>query len=383
MIAWSRSRPEPARPKPGVSGAHRSLQPRSPHGLGVVVVLAAGVYAMRKPLTLRVMSRVVEANMTSSLLDELPDGLHVALCGAGSPLPDPQRSGPCTAIIAGQQLFIVDSGSGSSRVLSRMRIPQGRIDAVFLTHFHSDHIDGLGELMLQRWANGGRREPAPLYGPTGVEEVARGFDTAYRQDYGYRVAHHGEAVVPRSGAGARAVAFALPADGAGEVLIDRDGVRVTAFRVDHDPVEPAVGYRFDYAGRSVVLSGDTAKSSNLETFARDADLLVHEALAPHLVEIITGAADRAGNERVAKITRDILDYHTTPVEAGESAQAAGARHLLFSHIVPPLLLPPMVEIFTEGVDEVYEGPFTVGQDGTLVTMPAGSDDIDVSVSRGL
>jgi ribonuclease Z len=351
--------------------------------LGVVVVLAAGVYAMRKPLTLRVMSRVVEANMTSSLLDELPDGLHVALCGAGSPLPDPQRSGPCTAIIAGQQLFIVDSGSGSSRVLSRMRIPQGRIDAVFLTHFHSDHIDGLGELMLQRWANGGRREPAPLYGPTGVEEVARGFDTAYRQDYGYRVAHHGEAVVPRSGAGARAVAFALPADGAGEVLIDRDGVRVTAFRVDHDPVEPAVGYRFDYAGRSVVLSGDTAKSSNLETFARDADLLVHEALAPHLVEIITGAADRAGNERVAKITRDILDYHTTPVEAGESAQAAGARHLLFSHIVPPLLLPPMVEIFTEGVDEVYEGPFTVGQDGTLVTMPAGSDDIDVSVSRGL
>jgi ribonuclease Z len=333
--------------------------------LGVVVVLAAGVYAMRKPLTLRVMSGVVEANMTSSLLDELPDGLHVALCGAGSPLPDPQRSGPCTAIIAGQQLFVVDSGSGSSRVLSRMRIPQGRIDAVFLTHFHSDHIDGLGELMLQRWANGGRKEPAPLYGPPGVEEVARGFDTAYRQDYGYRVAHHGETVVPRSGAGARAVAFALPPDGAAEVLIERDGVRVTAFRVDH------------------VLSGDTAKSSNLETFARDADLLVHEALAPHLVEIITGAADRAGNERVAKITRDILDYHTTPVEAGESAQAAGARYLLFSHIVPPLLLPPMVEIFTEGVDEVYEGPFTVGQDGTLVTMPAGSDDIDVSVSRGL
>ena len=206
--------------------------------------------------------------------------------------------------------------------------------------------------------------------------------STYRQDFGYRVAHHGEAVVPRSGAGARAFPFALPPDGAGEAVLDRDGVEVTAFRVDHDPVEPAVGYRFDYAGRSVVLSGDTAKSANLETFARGADLLVHEALAPHLVEVITAAAERAGNERIAKISRDILDYHTTPVEAGESAQAAGARHLLFNHIVPPLLLPPMVEIFTEGVDEVYEGPFTVGRDGMLVTMPAGSDAIEVSVSRG-
>ena len=350
--------------------------------VAVIAVLAGGVYALRKPLTLRVMSRVAESNMGGSLIDDLPDGLHVALCGAGSPLPDPQRSGPCTAVVAGRMLFIVDSGSGSSRVLSRMRIPQGEIEAVFLTHFHSDHIDGLGELLLQRWANGGRSEPAPLHGPRGVEEVARGFDVAYRQDLGYRVAHHGEAVVPRSGAGARAFPFALPPDGAGEVVLERDGVEVTAFRVDHDPVEPAVGYRFDYAGRSVVLSGDTAKSANLETFARGADLLVHEALAPHLVEVITAAAERAGNERIAKISRDILDYHTTPVEAGESAQAAGARHLLFNHIVPPLLLPPMVEIFTEGVDEVYEGPFTVGRDGMLVTMPAGSDAIEVSVSRG-
>jgi len=350
--------------------------------IGVVAVLAAGAYALRKPLTLRVMSRTLAYNMASTLIDELPDGLHVALCGAGSPLPDPNRSGPCTAVIAGRKLFIVDSGSGSSRVLSRMRIPQGEIEAVFLTHFHSDHIDGLGELLMQRWANGGRREPAPLYGPTGVEEVVRGFDVAYTQDYGYRVAHHGEAVVPRSGAGATAHPFAWPPDGEGVVLLDRDGVKVTAFRVDHEPVEPAVGYRFEYGARSVVLSGDTAKSANLEHFARGADLLVHEALAPRLVGIITTAADGAGNDRVAKITRDILTYHTTPVEAAETAQAAGARYLLFNHIVPPLLLPPMVELFTEGVDDAYDGPYSVGRDGVLVSMPAGSEAIEVSVGRG-
>ena len=351
-------------------------------GVLVIALVGAGFYAFRKTLTLRLMSRMLAANFASDLVQELPDGMHVALCGAGSPLPDPKRSGPCTAVIAGGQLFIVDSGAGSSRVLSRMRIPQGRIAAVFLTHFHSDHIDGLGELLLQRWVNGGHASPVPLYGPSGVEEVVRGFEIAYRLDDGYRVAHHGAAVVPPGGAGAVAHPFANPPEGAGEVVWERDGVKVTAFRVDHAPVEPAVGYRFDYGGRSVVLSGDTVKSANLEAFARGADLLIHEALAPHLVERITAAADAAGNHRIAKITRDILDYHTTPVQAAESARAAGVRHLLFHHIVPPLLLPPMEELFVEGVDEVYPGPVTVGRDGMLVQLPAGSDAIEVSVQRG-
>jgi ribonuclease Z len=352
--------------------------------VALVVIAAVGtfVYAFRTTLTLRLMGRLVAANFQSDLVQELPDGLHVALCGAGSPLPDPDRSGPCTAVVAGEQLFIVDSGAGSSRVLSRMRIPQGKIAAIFLTHFHSDHIDGLGELLMQRWANGGHSTPVPLYGPSGVGEVARGFDLAYRLDDGYRVAHHGEAVVPASGAGAVAHAFAAPPEGKGEVLLERDGVKVTAFRVDHAPVEPAVGYRFDYKGRSVVLSGDTVRSTNLEAFARDADLLVHEALAPHLVGLITEAAESAGNDRIAKITRDILDYHTTPVEAARSAHAAGVGHLLYNHIVPPLLLPPMVDLFVEGVDEAYSGPVTVGRDGMLVKMPAGSDAIQVSVELG-
>ena len=131
------------------------------------------------------MSRQLAANFESDLVQELPDGLHVALCGAGSPLPDPDRSGPCTAVVAGRQLFVVDSGAGSSRVLSRMRIPQAKIDAIFLTHFHSDHIDGLGELLMQRWAGGGHSTPVPLYGPSGVGQVARGFDVAYRLDDGY------------------------------------------------------------------------------------------------------------------------------------------------------------------------------------------------------
>jgi len=348
--------------------------------LGLVLVLALVLivaYAFQGPITLRLMDRVVAQRLNANLVDELPDGLHVALCGAGSPLPDPDRSGPCTAVIAGDDLYIVDSGSGSSRVLSQMQIPQGAIDAILLTHFHSDHIDGLGDTILQAWVNGSRTEPMPLIGPEGVQEIAKGLNGAYRQDQLYRTAHHGEEIVPPSGFGAVGQPFAQPEAGEAVVILDDDDLTITAFRVDHEPVDPAVGYRFDYKDRSVVLSGDTKKSANLEQFAQGTDLLVHEALSRELVGVMTEGARKAGRANLVKITTDILDYHASPVEAAQSASAAGAQHLLFYHIVPPLLLAPMEEIFVEGVSDAYDGPFTVGRDGTLVSLPAGSEEIRV------
>jgi len=344
---------------------------------GAVLLLLVLAFAFRVPLTLQIMERRVAANMATDSLADLPDGLHVVLCGAGSPLPDPQRSGPCVAVIAGQQIVVVDAGSGGSRNLSFMRLPQGRIEAIFLTHFHSDHIDGLGELLLQRWVGGARTSPTPLYGPPGVEDVAAGFNLAYRQDHEYRVAHHGEKTVPSKGAGAEARPFVLPTGGIGSVVYDEGGLEVTAFEVDHAPVSPAVGYRFDYKGRSVVISGDTVESENLERQAKGVDLLVHEALSPELVGVLTEGARSAGRENLVKITSDILDYHASPVAAAEIARDASVDHLLYYHIVPPLLLPPMEEIFLEGVTEVYEGPVTVGKDGTAILLPAGGDEIEV------
>lgn len=343
----------------------------------VVGLLLVVAWVLRGPLALRVVDRVVAANMTRSLLDELPDGLHLVLCGAGSPLPDPKRSGPCAAVVAGDELVIVDAGTGASRVMARLRLPQGEVDAILLTHFHSDHIDGLGELMFQRWANGGRPTPVPVHGPTGVDRVVNGINEAYALSRAGRVAHHGEDVVPSSGAGGVAHAFPVPADGEGVPVLEEGGLRVSAFLVDHAPVRPAVGYRFEYAGRSLVISGDTVKSANLANFASGADLLVHEALSPRLVERITLAARAAGNERLARITTDILDYHTTPVQAAEVAREAGVGHLLLYHIVPPLPLAPLEEIFLEGVADAWDGPFTLGRDGTRVLLPSGSDAIEV------
>jgi ribonuclease Z len=346
---------------------------------GVVVAVAAlALVLFRAPLAMSLMERVATQNMARDAIAELGDGLHVVLCGAGSPLPDPARSGPCAAIVAGDALVVVDAGSGAARNIARLGLPTGRIEAVLLTHFHSDHIDGLGELMMQRWIGAGHAEPLPVVAPSGVEQVVDGFNDAYRADSSYRTAHHGAGIAPPSGTGGVARPFALPADGEDPVVYRSGELEVRAFRVNHAPIEPAVGYRFDYRGRSIVISGDTVKSKNVERVAQGADVLVHEALSPALLGILTSAAESAGRTSVAKITRDILDYHTTPVEAAEIARDAGARHLLFHHIVPPLVAPGAEAAFLEGVDDVYDGPVTVGVDGTRISLPAGTETVIVA-----
>lgn len=344
-----------------------------------VLVLAIGaiVWWQRGPIAMRIVGRVVETNMSSDRIDELPDGLHVVLCGAGGPLPDPVRSGPCVAVVAGHSLYLVDVGSGAARNLAQQRLPPARVDAVLLTHFHSDHIDGLGELALQRWTAGSHRLPLPLHGAEGVDEIAEGLNRAYRLDAVYRTAHHGPETVPPTGAGFRAQPFAEPRPGEAHVVLEKDGLRVTAFKVEHPPIVPAVGYRFDYGGRSVVVSGDTSRSANLERHARGVDLLVHEALSPELMGVIQSAAERAGNRTVARIAADVLDYHASPREAAESAAAVGADHLLFYHVVPPMPLPGLESVFLRGVAEAYDGPVTLGRDGTALSLPAGSDEVRV------
>jgi ribonuclease Z len=293
-------------------------------------------------------------------------------------MPDPSRSGPCVAVVAGKRLFVVDAGTGGVRNFNLIGLAANDIEAQFLTHFHSDHIDGLGELALQRWIGSDNAAPLPVYGPEGVEHVVTGFDLAYRDDQGYRTAHHGTTVANPVSAGMRARPFETPEYGKEVVVLDDGGVKVTAFKVPHDPAKPAVGYRFDYGGRAVVISGDTAKSPEIARMAQGADLLVHEALSRELVGAMNEAAQETGNASIAKITADILDYHASPVEAAETAQEAGVGHLLYYHIVPPLPVPGLDVVFLDGVSEAFDGGVTLGVDGSSVFLPAGSDAIEAN-----
>src|SRR5262245_17951034 len=196
----------------------------------------------------RLVDRQITRNLTRvdrSILTS-PD-LHVVLCGTGSPLADAERAGACTAVIAGGRIYLVDVGPGSWERVDLSNLPTDAVDTILLTHFHSDHIGDLGEAVTQSWI-AGRAAPLDVYGPPGVARVVDGFQQAYAQDAAYRVTHHGANMLPPAGATAVAHEVAV-ADGAQDaVVLDRDGLRITMFPVEHRPVVPAVGYRFDYHG---------------------------------------------------------------------------------------------------------------------------------------
>lgn len=347
----------------------------------VLVGAAACAFVFQRRVGMAVEKAMLERNFSQSVLASLPDGLHAGLCGSGAPLPDPNRAGPCVFVVAARHLYVVDTGEGSPRKLNLMGISPGAIEAIFLTHFHSDHIGGLGEMMLQHWASAGNSQPVDVYGPQGVETVVGGLNDAYKLDAKYRVAHHGAATLPPSGAGGTPRPFSIPESGDWSgVVFTRDGVTVTAFSVNHKPVFPAVGYRFDYKGRSVVLSGDTAPSQSLERAAKGADILFHEGLQPAMVALMHDAAARNGHGTLAKIMSDIPSYHTSPEEAARIAQEAGVRQLVFYHIIPPLPFAYLNAAFLGDAAKNYHGPITVAKDGMLFSLPAGSTVISL---RGL
>jgi ribonuclease Z len=344
----------------------------------VLVVAAAGAIAFTsRSVQDAIVRRIVRERIgrdTSALL--APDALRVLLCGTASPIPSPRRAEACTAVFAGGRMWIVDTGPGSWRNLGLRRVRGEAIGAIFYTHLHSDHIGELGEFNLQTWA-AGRPAPLRVYGPDGVEDLVHGFAQAYAADTRFRIAHHGAALLPPERAAMVPETVVLGGDGAARVL-DEDGVVVTAFAVVHDPVKPAFGYRFDYGGRSVVISGDTKASPNLVAHARGADVLVHEAQSQAIVHTMEAAAREAGQLRIAKILGDIPSYHSDPAEADREAVAAGVRLLVLTHFTPPPDNALLARIFRRDMSTLPPDGVVLGEDGTLIVLPTGSDAIEVT-----
>jgi ribonuclease Z len=345
--------------------------------VGLALLAGAGAYAFRRQIGEAALQRAIARNVGVDRAAELPDGLHVYLCGTGSPMPDPARAGPCVGVLAGERAFVFDVGSGSVRVLGRMGFPMPKLERLYLTHLHSDHFDGLGELMLQAWVVGGRDAPLPIAGPSGVEDVVSGFNAAYRIDSGYRTAHHGPQIANPTGYGGVAEILEAPTEESRIVFQDED-LTIRAFQVSHAPVAPAFGYRIDYKGRSVAVSGDTAYSANLASAATGVDVLLHEALSMELVRAMNAAAAGRGEVATAQILTDIQDYHASPMDAARTAQEAGARELILYHVIPPLPSPLLYDAYLGDAPSAFSGRMRVGEDGMLISLPVGGDDVRIT-----
>ncbi len=288
--------------------------------------------------------------------------LTVTLLGTGSPIPLIERFGPSVLVEANGEKLLFDVGRGASQRLWQRGVPLSAVSAVFFTHLHSDHVTGFPDLwltgMLPNKSFAHRTEEMHVYGPAGTSAMMAHLAQAYEADI--RIRQADEKTSPSG-------AIIVAEDIAQGVIYNKNGVKVIAFDVDHgDLIKPAFGYRVDYGGHSVVLSGDTRVSENLIRFAAGCDVLFHEVAAarPELLE----RSDAA---------RRIIGHHTTPEGAAGVFARVKPRLAVYTHIVllstEADITPPTIDDVVNATRRHYDRWFEVGED--LMTVEVGNEII--------
>jgi ribonuclease Z len=274
--------------------------------------------------------------------------IRVTLLGTGVPTPVMERFGPGVLVEAGGESMVFDAGRGVLQRLYQIRASLKEMRAVFLTHLHSDHTVGLPDLWLTGWLIGRTETPLRVWGPRGTKAMMEHLDAAF--NYDIRIRAYDDRIHPEG-------AVVLAQEIEEGVVYEHNGVKVTAFAVDHAPIYPAFGYRVDYAGRAVVISGDTRFCENLIRHARGADVLLHEVIVSQMMQGRSNA-NQAAVERV-------IAHHTTPEQAGEIFTRVQPGLAVYTHIIPVTataqdIIPP--------TRQTYAGPLEVGEDLMVIDI---------------
>lgn len=272
----------------------------------------------------------------------------ILLGTGGGPRPRKTNSASAQVIVYNDRLYVIDCGDGVARqlVLAGLSLPELR--HVFITHHHSDHNADYGNLLLLGWT-AGLRSRVDSWGPPPLQRMTAQFLEMNSFDIQTRISDEGR--VP--------LAPLIHAHDLteGGLLFDEGGMRVRAALVDHPPVVPAFAYRFDTPDRSIVISGDTRPSENLERLAHGADVLVHEAYFPAAIDRLVARVPNA-----PALKQSILSHHTSAQDAGRIAKAAGVKVLVLSHLVPPEDPQITDKMWIDAASVHFDGKIIVGRD---------------------
>jgi ribonuclease Z len=275
--------------------------------------------------------------------------LDIVLLGTGSPLPDPERAGPSTLVRAGGLRLLVDCGRGVLMRLAAVGVTPPALDAVFLTHLHSDHVSDFNDVLTTRWVMSIADAPLRVVGPPGTGAFVDRTIDMLRDDIGYRLLHHDDLTWE-------------PSCDVTEIdegtAFEKNAVRVVAAPTDHRPVAPTVGYRFEHDGAAVVLAGDTVPCEGLDRLCAGADVYVQTVVRRSLIENVP-----------MQRFQDILDYHSSTDDALRTASRARVRTLVYTHCVPPIAAGGEKELLDEARGQ-FTGELLVPRDLDVVTVEA-------------